>query len=316
MAHKKGAGSSDNGRDSISKRLGVKMFGGQVAKAGNILVRQRGTEFHPGLNVYMGKDHTLHAQIDGIVVFKKSKNDRRFVSILPAEAVALAASAAQKAKSAPKVKPAPVAKVAAAPKPAAKVVAPPQVAGLDMELVNAGIAEEKMAVVQEAIIPEVTVRETAAPIVETPAVVEHVEETVVYSAPVVEEAVAIETPAAAVEHVEETVSFSASVVEDDSEAKVVASASSKGHKQDDLKIVEGVGPKIEQLLHEGGILTWAELSVAPIARIQEILDAAGPRYQMHNPSTWPAQAKFAVEGRFEELKEYQDMLSGGRDVTE
>ena len=73
MAHKKGVGSSKNGRESESKRLGVKIFGGQVAKAGNILVRQRGTVHHPGVNVGIGKDHTLFALIDGVVVFRKNK---------------------------------------------------------------------------------------------------------------------------------------------------------------------------------------------------------------------------------------------------
>lgn len=81
MAHKKGAGSSKNGRESESKRLGVKIFGGQFAKAGNIIIRQRGTKHHPGLNVGMGKDHTLFALNDGLVVFKKGKNDRSFVNI-------------------------------------------------------------------------------------------------------------------------------------------------------------------------------------------------------------------------------------------
>lgn len=81
MAHKKGVGSSKNGRESHSKRLGVKIFGGQVAKAGNILVRQRGTQHHPGDNVGMGKDHTLFALIDGNVVFRKKANDRSYVSI-------------------------------------------------------------------------------------------------------------------------------------------------------------------------------------------------------------------------------------------
>ncbi|HTF81954.1 MAG TPA: 50S ribosomal protein L27 [Cytophagales bacterium] len=81
MAHKKGAGSSKNGRESHSKRLGVKIFGGQAAKAGNVLVRQRGTVHHPGLNVYMGKDHTLHAAVDGVVKFKKGVNGRSFVFI-------------------------------------------------------------------------------------------------------------------------------------------------------------------------------------------------------------------------------------------
>lgn len=83
MAHKKGVGSSRNGRESESKRLGVKIYGGQVAKAGNILVRQRGTAHHPGENVGMGKDHTLFALIDGEVVFRKRRNNRSFVSVMP-----------------------------------------------------------------------------------------------------------------------------------------------------------------------------------------------------------------------------------------
>lgn len=88
MAHKKGAGSSKNGRESESKRLGVKIYGGQKAIAGNILVRQRGTKHHPGANVGIGKDHTLFALKDGIVVFKKGRNNRSFVSIDTAEAEA------------------------------------------------------------------------------------------------------------------------------------------------------------------------------------------------------------------------------------
>ena len=83
MAHKKGVGSSDNGRDSKAKYLGVKLYGGQKAIAGNIIVRQRGTKFHPGSNVGLGKDFTLHALIDGTVAFSKGKNNRTFVSILP-----------------------------------------------------------------------------------------------------------------------------------------------------------------------------------------------------------------------------------------
>ncbi|MDA0774739.1 MAG: 50S ribosomal protein L27 [Flavobacteriaceae bacterium] len=86
MAHKKGVGSSKNGRESESKRLGVKIFGGQAAKAGNIIVRQRGTQHHAGENVYLAKDHTLHAQIDGIVEFKKKRDNRSYVSIVPFEA--------------------------------------------------------------------------------------------------------------------------------------------------------------------------------------------------------------------------------------
>jgi len=82
MAHKKGMGSSHNGRESESKRLGVKIYGGQSAKAGNILIRQRGTVHHPGLNVGMGKDHTLFALVDGVVEFRKRKNNRSYVSVI------------------------------------------------------------------------------------------------------------------------------------------------------------------------------------------------------------------------------------------
>ena len=87
MAHKKGVGSSKNGRESESKRLGVKIFGGQFAKAGNILKRQRGTVHHPGKNVGIGKDHTLYALIDGTVEFTSGKNGRRYINVLPATVV-------------------------------------------------------------------------------------------------------------------------------------------------------------------------------------------------------------------------------------
>lgn len=103
MAHKKGAGSSDNGRDSKSKRLGVKLFGGQLATAGNIIVRQRGTRFHPSTNVGMGKDFTLHALVDGSVTFKKGMKNRTYVSIVPSLDAAMSAPArkAPQAKAAP-----------------------------------------------------------------------------------------------------------------------------------------------------------------------------------------------------------------------
>lgn len=228
MAHKKGVGSTDNGRDSKSKRLGVKLFGGQTAIAGNILVRQRGTRFHAGENVYIGRDHTLHAAIDGVVVFKRGKHDRNFVSVLPAAAVVATQVKETVAPAAPK-----------AEKPAAP-------------------KKEKAA--------EAPVAEATAEVPE--------------------------------------------------EKKAAAPKKEKGPKLDDLKIIEGVGPKIETLLKEGGINTWAELAEAPVDRLKEILDAAGPRYQIHDPSTWPAQAKFAAEGKFDELKEYQEVLMGGRDVKE
>jgi large subunit ribosomal protein L27 len=129
MAHKKGAGSSRNGRESHSKRLGIKIFGGQEAIAGNIIVRQRGTKHHPDKGVGIGKDHTLFALVPGIVTFKKKQDNKSYVSILPVvvEDAAPAKAAAPK-KAAVKVETAeekaPVAKKAAAPKaakaPAAK----------------------------------------------------------------------------------------------------------------------------------------------------------------------------------------------------
>jgi large subunit ribosomal protein L27 len=83
MAHKKGAGSSRNGRDSESKRLGIKLFGGQIVKAGSIIVRQRGTTHNPGINVGMGKDHTLFALIDGEIEFIRKRDNRSYVSVKP-----------------------------------------------------------------------------------------------------------------------------------------------------------------------------------------------------------------------------------------
>jgi large subunit ribosomal protein L27 len=88
MAHKKGVGSSKNGRESESKRLGVKIFGGEKVTAGNIIIRQRGTVHHPGENVGIGKDHTLYALVNGVVAFRRKKNERSFVSVVPAAPVA------------------------------------------------------------------------------------------------------------------------------------------------------------------------------------------------------------------------------------
>jgi len=259
MAHKKGVGSTDNGRDSKSKRLGVKLFGGQKAIAGNILVRQRGTQYHPGLNVYMGRDHTLHAAVDGSVVFSRTKNDRRYVSILPANGVDV-----------------PVTPPVVPPKPP---VLPPNTPGQDSD-----VPVPTPPVVDDA--PTVVVDETPVVVVdETPVVV--VDET-----PVV---VVDETP---------IVSEQPTAPDQPSGAK------------DDLKKIEGVGPKIAQILNEAGVLTFAQLADKTAEQIKNILEEAGPRYNIHNPSSWPAQAKFAAEGKWEELKEYQEILIGGRDVTE
>lgn len=144
MAHKKGAGSSRNGRESHSKRLGIKIFGGQPAIAGNIIVRQRGTQHNPGLNVGIGKDHTLFALADGTVVFKKKADNRSYVSVLPFEAapVAEVAAPAPKAKAEPKaVEAAPVAEAPAAEEAPKKKAAPKAKKAADAEEAEAPAAE-------------------------------------------------------------------------------------------------------------------------------------------------------------------------------
>ncbi|NUO01872.1 MAG: 50S ribosomal protein L27 [Saprospiraceae bacterium] len=244
MAHKKGVGSSDNGRDSKSKRLGVKLFGGQVVKPGNVIIRQRGTKFHAGENVYMGKDHTLHASALGHVKFKRGRMDRTFVSVVPFQEVEERLDTPAVTKKTP------------APKKAAPVEA---------------VAETPVAPV------EVT------PVAEAPAA----------EAPVAEK----------------------------TKAKASASAkitlpSGKKVKADDLKLVEGIGPKIEGLLHAAGIKTWAELAGTDTDRLKAILDEAGNQYNMHDPSTWAKQAELANNGNWEELETYQEHLKGGKEVGE
>ena len=234
MAHKKGVGSTDNGRDSISKRLGVKLFGGQAAKAGNIIVRQRGTKYHPGENVYMGKDFTLHARVDGTVTFRKRRSNRVYVSIEPADAVAVAPAAPKKA----------------APK------------------------------------------QQAAPVAEAPA----------------QEEIALETSARFVAAPEAAPQAEAKANDDK-----IKLSNGKTIKQDDLKMVEGIGPKIEGLLHDAGIMTWEDLANAPTEQVQGILDEAGPRYRMHEPTTWAKQARMAADGQWDDLVAYQDRLDGGRE---
>lgn len=229
MAHKKGVGSTDNGRDSNPKYLGVKLFGGQAANAGNILVRQRGTKFHAGENVYMGRDHTLHARVDGTVVFRNRRDDRTYVSIKPNDE-ALAATArpvvGTKEASALFAVGAPAVKKAAAPK--------------------AKAAPKKAAPAPKA-------------------------------------------------------------------EKVAAPAATSKSEKDDLKKIEGVGPKIEGLLNEGGFMTFADVAAGPVEKIQDILDAAGPRYRIHNPATWSEQAALARDGKWDDLKELQDRLDGGKE---
>ncbi len=213
MAHKKGVGSSDNGRDSHSKRLGIKVFGGELARAGNILVRQRGTRFHAGEYVGMGKDHTLYALVDGTVSYRKGRKDRTFISVLPFEEVQETVARPSVAKAAPVVK----------EEPAKEEAAPAEAS-------------------------------TEEPAPKKPA---------------------------------------------------------KKVKEDDLKIIEGVGPKLESILKEAGITDLKVLSESDPEKLNEILESAGNRYKMFNPTTWPKQATLAVEGKWEELQEYQERLDGG-----
>lgn len=195
MAHKKGVGSSKNGRESESKRLGVKIYGGQFAKAGNILVRQRGTQHYPGDNVGIGKDHTLFALINGTVTFTRKKKNRSYVSVEP-------------------------------------------------------IAEADVAVAEAPVVDEMPV---------------------VHAEP----------------------------------------AESAANEGDDLKKIEGIGPKIAEIFNQAGIHTYAELAAASQDKLRDILAEAGSRYASKNPSTWPQQAQLAAEGNWEELKELQDKLKGG-----
>ncbi|MBP7821426.1 MAG: 50S ribosomal protein L27 [Saprospiraceae bacterium] len=237
MAHKKGVGSSDNGRDSKSKRLGVKIYGGQKVITGNIIVRQRGTRFHAGEGVGIGKDHTLYALREGVIKFKKGRLDRTFISILPFGEVQETVAKVEKVK---KTTPAPI-KVEAAPVKKHEVAAP--------------VIEKKIEKVEE---PKATIEAVSAPVVKKPAKA----------------------------------------------------------NPDNLKLIEGVGPKIEELLKAAGINTWQDVVDAGADKLKDILDEAGPKFRIHNPSTWPAQAKMMVDGEWEKLEEYQDLLMGGRDLSE
>lgn len=306
MAHKKGVGSTDNGRDSKSKRLGVKLFGGQVARAGNIIVRQRGTKYHPGENVYAGKDFTLHARVDGHVAFSKRKLNRTFVSIVPLDME----ETITKSAPAPKAEP-----VAAAP-----VVEDDVVVTVEEETP----AVEETPTVEAAPEAETTVEE--APAAEAAPEVEAAEET-----PVVEDDIVAETPPAqkaeeeapaeeapAVEETPaEELAAAAPAVEEEkpktSKSGKITLPSGKKIKLDDLKVVEGIGPKIEGLLNAAGINTWAELANAPTDKVQAILDEAGPRYRMHDPATWAKQAELASKAQWAELEDYQDNLKGGKE---
>lgn len=295
MAHKKGEGSTQNGRDSNPKRLGVKLYGGQFAKAGNIIVRQRGTKFFAGENVYMGKDFTLHASTSGRVVFKKKQLDRTFVSVLPLEGASEAG-----ARTTPK--------------------------GKSSETITRAVPTDVVDVTN------VVQTEVEAPLAMTEA---QTTELGIDAADTPEEAAMHIEPATMgttvdeeTERVIEALEASPAIpVEDEpqSQEKTTAKASTSEKftlpsgqkvKANDLKLIEGIGPKIEELFHNAGITTWEELASTDVEKMKEILAEAGSRYQMHDPSTWAKQAELAAAGNWEELQQYQDELKGGREVTE
>lgn len=253
MAHKKGVGSTDNGRDSKSKRLGVKLFGGQSAKAGNIIIRQRGTKYHPGENVYMGKDFTIHAKVEGTVSFRKSYRNRMYVSIDPTgTAGGSNANGGSVATAELPIKKATVTKA----KKAVKVDAPATEGKSDPDTDAQGIAQ---------VTPPVA--ETSTPDVDA-------------------------TPG---------------------KAATTVKVGGKTFKQDDLKIIEGVGPKIEGILHDMGIKTWQAMADADVDDVKAKLNDAGSQFRIHNPGTWGRQAQLAVDGKWEELEKLQDDLDGGKE---
>jgi len=287
MAHKKGVGSTDNGRDSISKRLGVKMYGGQLVKPGNIIVRQRGTKFHPGLNVSMGKDHTLHALIDGTVTFTRGRKNRRYVNITPLEGAVVATPPRKKKKAKPKA--APVVETAAPAKKKKK-------------------AKPEAAPVVEAATP---VAAPAPEVVEAPAPKKPKKEAAPTPPPVVEAAPETDIP--------EEVSVDLGIA-DEVDAPVMGAVSPEPEpkkadaKPDKLTKIEGIGPKIAEKLNTAGILSFKDLAAASLDKLQGVLDEAGPRYRMHDPGTWAEQSALAADGKWDELEALQDKLDGGKRV--
>jgi large subunit ribosomal protein L27 len=284
MAHKKGEGSTQNGRDSISKRLGVKLYGGQSAQPGNILVRQRGTRYLAGQNVYMGKDHTLHASIPGKVTFTKGKNDKISIHILPFDTVVPTAAKVEKVAKVAKVAATPAAKAPAKAAAATKAAAPVAAKAATAPEAAAATPAKSEAAVEAAVVS------TAAATVPEAAV-----ETVVSAA-------AMEAPKVA-----DIADMDFDAAFDEPATKTEAPAGA-----DDLKKIEGIGPKIAQLLNEAGIYTFVELANTSADRVKEILEAAGSRYRMHDPTTWAQQSQLAADGNWAELKVLQDALNGGK----
>jgi large subunit ribosomal protein L27 len=258
--------------------------------AGSIIVRQRGTKFHAGENVYLGKDYTIHAAVDGTIAFRKGRRDRTFVSVIPFQEVA---------------------ETVAPIKPVVEKKAP------KTEPVEKAIKE----VVETAPVQEVAVEK---PVIESkPEIVEQVVPIEVTETPALEPVAAKpEKKAKAAKEEKETAKPKAAPKEkapakekakaDEVTEKPATKKAIKATGKDDLKKIEGIGPKIATLLNEAGINTFAELASTGPVKISEILLAAGSRYKMHDPATWPRQAALAAAGKWDELEKLQEGLKGGR----
>ena len=286
MAHKKGVGSTDNGRDSHSKRLGVKLFGGQAARAGNIIIRQRGTKYHPGENVYMGKDFTLHAKVDGKVSFRKSRLNRMYVSIDPTSTDEVQP---QQQSAGPQVQrkseQQPVVATATAPNTGEEPTDDNTSAKVDATLTgttNEGPVHMEDAPDMPDVAPGIT-DEAELAVADNP-----------------DQADALNT---------------AGVTGSDMPEKVIL-PSGRNVTLNDLTVIEGVGPAIAGLLSASGINSWKALADADADFIQRILDDAGPNYKVHNPATWKQQAALAAAGNWDELEQLQDKLQGGKEAKD
>jgi len=244
MAHKKGVGSSDNGRDSNSNRLGVKLFAGEVALAGNIIIRQRGTKFHPGQNVNIAKDHTLHALVDGTVEFVTKKRNRTYVNIVPLDdSIQEAIYDKVRRKLEARIK---------------------EATSQKADTAEAPVEEQK----QKAEAPKKEKKSSPKP-EPKPEAAKPVEK-------VVEQKEEIKA---------EKVEVKVEKVEKPATKKPVAA------KADNLTVIQGIGPKMSEVLTAAGIDSYSKLSEISEEDLIAILEKSGVRYKSYSPETWAENAK-------------------------
>lgn len=281
MAHKKGEGSSKNGRDSNPKYLGLKMSGGQLAIAGNIILRQRGTRMHPGIGVGIGRDHTLYALTDGVITFARKRDDRTYINVLSPEAAQVAAEkkAAAKAIVAAKAVPTIAARAKAATA-APKVVAAPAA----KPAVARATAAPAPAPAQPAVVAP-----KAAPVAPAqPAAVAPKAAPVAPAQPEVVETAAPSTPTAS--------SAPAPHLTNEQTAELMEKLLGKvgfgdASMKDDLKDVVGIGPKLESMLNSIGVYTFEQLSKLTL-HDYDIIDDLLPVFKGRaERDDWSSQAK-------------------------